>query len=236
MQYIPGPFGVPPKLAMSGLPCYLFGSGTVDIAPTRMNISNSVEVLGTVTLTVTIVEGNIPVPGALISVVGTSNGSGAFNVTEESLTAVSINMATGVGTVSYSIGGSSNVASAADSGIAIAPQPEIGEELVNDVASIPVAAPFNDPKTSGSRVVDAVVLFPELPSAVEVYLQWAMTDDEYQYAFLTDINGDPLPVAVVTGGEITKFAQQFPYVSARFYRFYVANLSGFGSIIAKVTM
>jgi hypothetical protein len=129
--YNPGPFGIRTAL-LPGVISYSWGSYNDRTPPTRMSIQ-SVAITGNVaTLAVTILEGLIPVVGSLISVQGTqtatSGGGSNFNVTNATVTAVSINSTTGVGTISYALT-SANIATTTDSGIALVPQPIVQEAL-----------------------------------------------------------------------------------------------------------
>ena len=100
--YIVSPLdGIPPML-LPGIPGYFFGS--LPSGPTARMLVTSVTIAGDVaTLGVEMVEGNIPAVGSLISVRGTQTASGAANVSNVALSAVSINAQTGVGTVSFAL-------------------------------------------------------------------------------------------------------------------------------------
>lgn len=91
--YANNPF-TPPQLVQKGVPCYLLGSLNFHQANTRMLVTNSALTSNVATLTVQIVEGEIPAIGSLISVQQTQAGSGAFNVSRAAITAVSITAAT----------------------------------------------------------------------------------------------------------------------------------------------
>src|SRR5690348_688057 len=126
----------PTALLTAGIPTYFFGSWPMDKSPTKMRVTNVALATNVATVTGTIFEGDVPVVGALIYIDGTQTASGAFNVQGVALTAVSISATTGQGTVSFALT-HADVGSAADSGLAIIPQPETAETIANG-ASVPV--------------------------------------------------------------------------------------------------
>jgi hypothetical protein len=105
-----------------------------------MLVSNVALTSNVATLTVTIVEGNLPAVGSNITVNGTVTASGAFNVTLVALTAVSISASTGQGTVSFALT-HANVSSTADAGIAIVEQPIVFETVSTNELSVVATLP-----------------------------------------------------------------------------------------------
>lgn len=124
-------------LALPGIPVYAFGSFNDRVSPSKMGISNVALTTNVATLTVQVYEGNIPAVGSFITVTGTQQASGAFNVANVALTGVTINATTGAGTVTFALT-HANVSSVADSGLAIVPQPLVGETPAPPQLSIPV--------------------------------------------------------------------------------------------------
>src|SRR5581483_11501297 len=88
--------------ALPGRPAYVFGGYADNVAPTRMLVTNVALTSNVATLNVTVVEGNVPTVGSFITVQGTQQASGAFNVTNIALTGVTLNSA-GVGTVTFAL-------------------------------------------------------------------------------------------------------------------------------------
>ena len=115
-------------LLLPGTPLYLWGSYNDKVSPTSMQISNVALTSNVATLTVQVYSGNIPAVGSLITVTGTQNTSGLFNVTNVALTGVTINATTGAGTVTFALT-HANVVSAADAGTAIVPVPVVLEAV-----------------------------------------------------------------------------------------------------------
>jgi hypothetical protein len=108
----------PVPLLQPLVPAFAWGARGVG-TPCRMIISSDSVAANVVTLTVTVVEGNIPQVGDLIFVFATSNSAGGLNQsTGIAISAVSINAATGIGTVSYPLT-IANQGNTTDSGYAI---------------------------------------------------------------------------------------------------------------------
>ena len=221
-SYDVSPFAAPPAVITEGRPAYLFGSLDDKSAPTQFQITNVALASNVATITGTIIAGNTPAVGDLISVRHTASGSGEFNVTNIALTAVSITASTGQGTLSYALTGS-NLSTTADNGLAIIPRSEAGETLANG-ASVPITLPYQDPTTTGSRTVKAVVTFPSAPTSVTVKLQSALVNQDAQFFDLSTVvnatNAGNFVVVTIDNG--------------KFYRFNVSGLSGSGTIIAKL--
>src|ERR1700677_1795031 len=222
------------SLLVEGVPQYLFGGCPLGKSPPKFLVSQVALTTNVATVTGTVIEGEIPTvpaagqPSSLISIVGTSSNGGAFNVTAVAVTAVSITASTGAGTISFALT-HANVSATADAGMAYIPQPETAETLVAG-ASVPITIPVQDPRTDSARTVDVVVSFPTLPTGATVNLQWAIFDQDSEYA-----NVSTTPVAVVAGSSITGGpSAQYTLNSARFYRLNVSGLTGSGTIIGKV--
>lgn len=214
------------RFLQKGVAEYLFGSYNYHQANTRMLVSNVALTTNVATLTVQIVEGEIPIVGALVSVQQTASTAGLFNVNRAPITGVTINATTGAGTITFALT-HANVGSTANTGSAIAEVPEVGEAIVAQ-ASVPcvVAAPEGDSQFT----VPVSVTFSTLPTAVTVSLQMAIRDNDAEYTTLGN-------VAVVAGsnynqGPIGAFTLQRGY----FYRFINSGLtlgSGAGQV-AKI--
>src|ERR1700677_2222571 len=113
--YNKSPFADIPRKLIPGQPVYLLGSWPKTIAPTRFQVSAVAATSSTAAVyTVTINEGNIPVVGALLTVKGTATQSGAFNVTNAVISAVSITASTGQGTITVTTTGLTTVGTTAD--------------------------------------------------------------------------------------------------------------------------
>jgi hypothetical protein len=215
--YVSGPFGPSPVSLTSDRPEYLLGGFADTVAPTRFQITEIAVASDVVTATGYVRAGNIPTAGSLISVQGTASDSGAANVTNVVISAVSIDATTGIGTITYPAT-AGNQSTTADSGLAIVPQPITYEALANG-SSKAAATPNNDPNTDGARTFQAQVFFGSLPTTATVTLQAATVDQDSAYQNLGT-------VATVVGGAVTLSAAQYQLTMARFLRFNVSGVTG----------
>lgn len=215
--YVSGPFGPSPTLLVSDRPEFLYGGFADTVAPTKFQITQVAIASNVATITGTVTAGTIPTVGSLISVQGTQTDSGAANVTNVAISAVSISASTGQGTISYAATGS-NQSATADSGLAIVPQQITYDSLVAG-SSKSAATPNNDPQTDGARTFQAQVFFGSLPTTATVTLQASAVDQNSAYQTLGT-------VATVAGGVVTLSEAQFQLTMSRFLRFNVSGVTG----------
>jgi hypothetical protein len=197
--YAASPFQPNPVLLLAGQPGYAFGSFAEHLPDTRMQVTTTARTGGTATVGVKVLEGNAPIVGALITIIGTTQGAGAFNVTNVALTAVSIDPVLGTGTVQFPLAGGV-IASAADIGAAMVPTPEVGEALGN-TASVSFAVPAPTGVGSNARTVTWSTAYPTPPATVTMVLQGSLFDIDSQYQTIdtsTNVNGEER-VSTLTG-------------------------------------
>jgi hypothetical protein len=223
-QYVDSPFQVP-IFAQDGVATYLFGSFNSHQANTRMLVSGTSLTSDVASLTVQIVEGEVPTIGSLISVIQTTRGSGVFNVNRVPLTAVAISAATGSGTVSFALT-SANVTPLADHGTAIVEVPEIPETLVDGNS---IACVYQAPAGDSQFTIPLAVTFPTLPTAATVTLQVAVRNQNSEFTNTS--------TAIVVAS--SALVQPAPVVQATLqrgycYRLAVTGVSGTGTIIGKL--
>lgn len=214
------------QLVQKGVPAYLLGSYNTKQANTRMLISNVALTSNVATLTVQIIEGEIPVVGSLVSVQQTQSTSGTFNVNRVAIASVTIVAATGAGTITFPLT-HANITSAADTGMAIAEVPEVGEAIVAG-ASSPCC--IQCPPGLDQFTVATAVTFTTLPTAATIKLQRAIRCVNSEF---TDIgNAAVIAATAFTTGPVAQFTLEKGY----FYRFNLSGLtlgSGAG-IVAKL--
>jgi len=211
------------QTAVPGLPCYFWGSLNRLVAPTRMTLISGSILTNVATIVAQVIEGNIPVVGQLITVIGSNSN---FSVTNVAIATVSAALApdTGVYTITYAKT-ASNQPSVPLTGPAIAPQIEIGETLANG-ASIPFALQSNIGPNNGMDIrVD--VTFPTIPTTMNVDVQTAMVDLDSEYVILGTVSS-------VAGSTVTGQSQIFTDVRANFIRLNNTTLAGSGKIIGKL--
>lgn len=184
----------------------------------------------TATIGVTVIEGPIPAIVTLapltISVQGTVTSSGAFNVNNAAVTAVSINAISGVGTISYTIATGTNTTTT-DHGEAIVPQPVAFETFTATQAGQRFAVGGIDGVASGLSYVGMEVQYSAAPGTFEVDLQEADTDTDGAYqAVGTGVTA--------VGG--TFFGRADYTVTANFVRAYIKTLTNGVSTAVKLTL
>lgn len=212
--YTKTPFGPPPIALQIGIVDYLWGSLNQDVATTRMLVTNVSLSSNVATVTVTVVEGNTPVVGQLISIVGTSTASGAFNVSNVALTGVTITQSTGQGTVTFALT-HANVSSTPDTGIAKIQFGPTFESLPSTAtASISSAVGGSGLASNGQRGISWFTQFAGSPSTVTINLQGADVDEDQYYTSIDQ--------SVNTSGESRSVAN----VNYLFYRILAASTGG----------
>lgn len=224
MSLYNSPF-IKPQLLQKGVPAYLFGGLNMLRGNATGTVLDTALATNVGTITVQLNEGATPLIGDLITVWGTSQQTGLFNVTRALITAVSITPATGAGTISYALTGS-NQSITADPGRWLMEIGETSEAIVNNSFSVPVCV--QAPQGDSQFTLPVAVTFPTLPTAVTVSIQAAIRDIASEYTTLG-------VVAAVAAGAIS--AGPFASVTLQrgyFYRLAVTGLSGSGTITAKV--
>lgn len=208
-----------------GTPFYVYGGYNDRVAPSKFSISNVVLTSNVATLTVLIREGNIPAVGSLVSVQGTQQASGAFNVTNVALTNVTVDAVTGAGTIAFALT-HADVATHSDSGFAIVATPETSEALVNG-SSVAVSIPYDSGQPDQGRSVKADVLFPTIPTTATVELQVAVINQDADFISMAT-------VASVAAGVATYAQPTLAAEPGRFYRLKTSGLVGSGTIVGRI--
>jgi hypothetical protein len=253
MLYTKSPFKPVPTLLEQGRPEYVFGSWLDKTGPTLGNVISDSAVTTTGTLTFAVVSGNLPAVGSLITVVGTANASGNFNVTNAQILTV-VSTDGGVVTVTYAITSSSVAAGTPDGGQVIVPQPELGDIVSSfPSSSVPVACPASPSQQSG-KSLSATVKLPAQQlgvastlSAVTVVIQGANFDEDGQYNTIGTLTAAGTSVAGPNTydwqsgqgadnhsgtGVLAEAAVNLP--NFRFYRIQVSAATGSGPVIATI--
>ena len=201
----------------AGLPFYCAGSFAFGQSPMRAYVTAVAVAANVVTLSVKMVEGNIPAVGNLITVTGTVVGGAPVNVTRVALTAVSITAATGVGTLTYAAT-TGNIATTPDGGQAIVDVPEVPEAL----AVQKWLQACLDP-TMGYGVTWSYTC-PTNPGTISIQLEGAINDNDAEYAIIGAAQ------TVVGGATVTVTVPQ----TVRFLRLNSTINTGGGNMVAKL--
>jgi hypothetical protein len=251
--YIQSPFKPMPKLLVQGTPEYLFGSWNSNTGPTQGFVLADSGDGTTSTVKFQVQSGNIPFVDALVTIVGTQNASGAYNVTNAQILSVSApaNPDEGVYTITFL--GTGNSVSASDYGQVYIPQPEIGDQLTGGlistgVASAPACSAVSGPDNTGKSLSVTLKLpanttaHPSTLASIAVFLLGATLDYDTEYNDIAEIvaagsvgntydwqsgQGDTATGTLVAGSVLQP--------NFKFYRLRVApGGSGTGPIIGKI--
>ena len=203
---------IPGKIGFS------YGSFDTHNPGSRMQITSVAITTNVATLAVVLLEGPIPIVGNLISVQGTqtvtSGGAPNFNVTNVALASVSINLTTGIGTVTFALT-SSNIATTLDAGMAIAPAAIVLETLPSSAtAGKQFAVASANLASDAQRGISWFTKITGSPATVAANLQAADVDEDDQYTTIDTSSS--------TTGETRNLAN----LSFNFYRIQLASTMG----------
>lgn len=187
-QYASSPINKRVTQAVPGKPEYLLGSYNGTAADTKMQITSVALAGSTATVIGTVIEGNIPVAGQLVSIQGAVPSY--FNVVNATVLSVSAALTpdAGVYTITFSLT-NSNIGTTISPGVAVMPVPEVGEALFAG-ASAACSIQSNTGPENG-RAIRARVSFPTAPGAAQVDLQGAMIDVDSSYQTIATISVIP---------------------------------------------
>jgi hypothetical protein len=244
--YVSSPYKPVPTLMVAGTPAYVFGSFQTDASATRGYVLSNSAAATVGTLVFQTVEGNAIQVGQLITVEGTANSGGIFNVTNaQVLTATT--SAAGVSTVTYAVS-STTQTSTPDGGQILAPVVELGDPLTSaGGASVPVVCPASPSQQSGKSLSVTVNLPSQQGgvasslSAVTVVIQGSNIDLNGSYNTIGTV-GTGLAAGTVTdwqsgegvttAGTLAAGSVNLP--NFRFYRLSVSTATGTGPIIGTI--
>lgn len=163
-----------------GVPAYAFGSKNLATPTTLLQITNVALTSNVATVTVLVREGNIPAVNSLISITGTANTSGLFNVTNKTITGVTISSATGIGTITFALS-HADVVSAPDAGQGYVPVPESAEAAVSGTKSQAFAIQNTIGRGYG---ISWGFTYPSAPVSASIQLEGAINDVDGEYTII----------------------------------------------------
>jgi len=249
MQYQTTPFKAPVQLLIQGTPSYVYGSYNDKTAPAFGYIISDSGTGSVSTVVYQQTQGNLPIPGSLVTILGSANATGLYNVTNAVLLTV---VANDFGTVTITFAGSGSSASAPDSGQVIIPQIEIGDNLTAALvsalpySSVPVAAVVG--ATVTGRSTSATVTLPTSSAAftstlsgVTVVIQASNVDRDDHYNTIGTITTAGAAGStydwqsgegISTTGTLA--AGSVNVLSFRFYRLQVTAATGAGYVVGTI--
>jgi len=250
MQYVTSPYKAPVQLLVQGTPSYTYG-GYNDKTAAAFGYIISDSGTGSVsTVVYQQTQGNLPIPGSLVTIIGSANAAGSYNVTNAVLTSVSAN---DFGVISITFAGSGSSASAPDAGQVLIPVIEVGDNLTAALvaalpySSVPVAAVVGATVTGRSTSATITfpassAAFPSTLSAVTVVIQASNVDRDDHY--------NTIGTVTTTGAAGTTFEWQsgqgaattpavlldsnVDLLSFRFYRLQITAATGAGWVVGSI--
>lgn len=248
--YITSPFKPMPRLLVPGTPEYVFGSFNDKTGPTLGTILSDSGTGSTSTVMFQIQSGNIPITDTLVTIVGSANAAGAYNVTNVIVLSVTQVDTPDDGVYTITFSGSGNSVKTADSGQLVIQQREIGDALTSaNGASVPVTCGAAGPNSNGKslsvtvKLPAATTANPSTLSTVTVTVQGANLDLDSEYNDIGTV-GTGLAAGSTTDWQSgqgdtatgTLAAGSVTFPNFRFYRLKTAAVTGAGPIIAKILM
>jgi hypothetical protein len=226
MPYYPtNPIGVRAFLASPGSVTYVLGNRANDGGV--MYISSVAIASNVATVGVSAWSGPLPVVGTKITIRGTSQQAGVFNVSNIAVTGVTLNAA-GVGTLTFALTGT-NLATAADGGT-LSFVPQTTGEVVAAGATMPISPAFNQGRSLNNGFYEITPdSLAALPTAATITPQHAIVNEDAAFFDIVDA-----PVATVAAGAITASGGEFA-TDAPFVRFLISAVTGTGSAALGVT-
>ena len=200
---------------------YLLGSRAPDGG--TMNVTNVALASNVATVSVTGWSGALPIIGTPVTIRGSQNNSGAFNVSNIALTGVTLD-ATGAGTVTLALI-HADVTSAASVGTLTFPPQVTGETAV---AAATVAGALA--RSSGARSTDAVFAQLTQPATGVSALTATAQDSNDNVNWVTRTEVLTIAGSVITAGSV------YFETTALFVRFLVSGLTGTGPIAIAISI
>lgn len=223
-QYVNSPFQVP-KLLQKGVPLYLFGSFNSLVGNTNLALTNVALTSNIATVTVQIVNGPMPVVGGLITIINSTASSGVFNVNRAVITGVTIDSATGVGTITFALT-NANVSSTANAGTVVVEPAEVGETL-NSTTGASMACVVQAPEGDSQFTLSMAVMVTGITSGTFT-LQRAIRNNDAEYTntgVVVTYSG-----GAYVAGPVVEATLERGYC----YRVKPSGVAGTGTVIAKV--
>ena len=242
-------FGSPYKtnlrIGQGTLPLYLFGNFNPDTIPWRFQVTAVAGTGSVATATVRLLSGGsgpitlLPSVGAKMGVQGTHTNSGGFNVDPTLVTGVTLDMTTGLGSITYAC--TSSASTTADSGTLVIQPYEFPDLVSSGSSSIPASLIFTPDESDNSRCLFAEAKwYGTMPTTATVVLQAANVDDDARYMTLENDQGclstgtiaasDAL--ASVAGSVVTQSGAQYSFILGKFLRAKVLAMTGGDSTTA----
>lgn len=228
------------RVAVSGTPIYFYGSLNQDQQDTLMQVTSVACASNVATIGVTIQQGNIPVVGNLIWVTGTTNASGAYNVSGVAIASVTaVSASAGTYTLTYACT-TADLSTAAAAGKAIVPVQEVPEAVAANTSAA-VYVPSQEPVDNGARTITVAVEFPTIQAstgAATIKLYTAINNNGLLPGATGSewtLMGTDGVVGTLAAGAATKSGlTTFTTPAGRWFCLQTTSVTGTNTVIAKM--
>ena len=215
-----------PILLQKGVPTYLIGSFSQQVGNTKLSLLTDAIATNLATITATYVEGPLPVVGSLISIINSTNSTGAFNVQRVAIASVSYSATTNVMTLTFALNGT-NQTSTADAGTVIIEPAEVGETISGNYTS--QACLVAAPKGDSQFTVPFSVVVPSGITALTATLQVAIKGQSNEWTNTTSVV-TVTAANTYSAGPVVQATLQRGYL----YRVVVSGVTGSAAVVAKI--
>lgn len=225
-----------PEVAVSGQPAYFYGSFPRDTQDMLAQVTSVACASNVATIVMTIQQGNIPVVGNLITVQGTTNASGAYNVTAQPIASISGTPSTGVYTVTFACT-TANLTTASAAGKAIVPIQEVAETCAAN-QSVAIYVPSQEPVDNGVRSITVATTFPTLQvstGAATVTLYTAIQNSPIAPGTAgSEWTSMGVVATAAAGAQTVGPLKTFTVPAGRFFCLVVSGVTGTNTIVSKM--
>ena len=228
------------KVAVSGQPSYFYGSLNADQQDMLAQVTSVACASNVATIGITIQQGNIPIVGNLLTVVGTVTASGVYNVSRVAIASVTaVSASAGTYTLTYACT-TADLTTTPDAGKAIVPVQEVAETVAANT-SVAIYVPSQEPVDNGQRTITVSCTFPVIQAstgAATIKLYTAITNNgskpgdtgsEWTLMGTTGVVGTLAAGAATVSGLVT-----FTTPAGRWFCLQTTSVTGTNSVIAKM--
>jgi hypothetical protein len=225
------------KVAVSGTPCYFYGSLNQDQQDMQAQVTSVACASNVATIAITIQQGNVPAVGNLLWVTGTTNASGAYNVSGVAIASVTaVSAALGTYTLTYACT-TADLSTAAAAGKAIVPVPEVAEAVAAN-QSVAIYVPSQEPVDNGVRSITVATTFPTLQAstgAATVTLYTAINNNGIPVGTAgTEWTSMGVVATAAAGAQTVGPLKTFTTPAGRWFCLVVSGVTGTNTIVAKM--
>jgi len=221
------PFQKPPLL-QKGVPTYLIGSFSQQVGNTNASVKTNAIATNVATVVCYYLNGPLPIAGSLVSIQGSANASGLFNVNRVALTSASLDatQTPNLLTLVFPLTGSNQTATA-DAGTVIVEPAEVGETVSGNYTSIACIA--QSPECDSQFTAPFCFAAAAGVTAAVATLQVAINADASEWSDTTTVV-TKTGASSYSAGPVVQATLQRGYA----YRANVTGVTGSGLAVCKI--